>query len=516
MEQNPLLMESGLQWLTKKAREYCYPLLSALICGLLAYGFFFTNKLVNHDEVNTLFGKGGTLELGRWGLKFATAIFPNYSMPWIYGILTVSLIAVSTCVMVHIFHIRSKLLQVLLAGTVAVFPSLTATMAYMFTVAPYALAFLLAVVTVQLLQQPKKWQILLAVVLMVASLSLYQAYISITAGLMLLVLVQRLLEQEPVPQVFRRGLWYLLFLAVSVGLYFVLTQILMAVKGSGFSSYADDSLSINLAEIPSRIVGAYKFIILYFLNDFLGVIPSPLSRVFHWLLVAAILTMLLIWCLSQKRVQWSRLALLAAALLLLPLAINCMYLVTTESAFHTLVMYGFVSFYVLVVMLADTCSRQVEGKKVLTRAKNLAREISALSLGIIVAVNIYIANIVSLNLHLRYQQSYAFYTSLAADLQQMPQYSENTQVALVGDYQSSPFFYDRFKNIIQLTGTAGFHPTTYSKDRFVEYYIGQPIRFADDQQVAQLSQLPQVQQMPCYPYYGSMQFIGDILVVKLS
>lgn len=512
MEQNPLLMESGLQWLTKKAREYCYPLLSALICGLLAYGFFFTNKLVNHDEVNTLFGKGGTLELGRWGLKFATAIFPNYSMPWIYGILTVSLIAVSTCVMVHIFHIRSKLLQVLLAGTVAVFPSLTATMAYMFTVAPYALAFLLAVVTVQLLQQPKKWQILLAVVLMVASLSLYQAYISITAGLLLLVLVQRLLEQEPVPQVFRRGLWYLLFLAVSVGLYFVLTQILMAVKGSGFSSYADDSLSINLAEIPKNILLAYQSFFQFFTEGFHGIMPTPFSRVIHWILLVGILMGLLLWILSQNKIAWDRLFLLALALCLLPLAINCMRLFTTDSAFHTLILYGFISFYILAVILAETCCRLSRT----SRSRRVVPEVITLSLAMVLAANIYLANVVSLNLHLRYENTYGFYTALIADLQQMPSFNQNTKLALVGDYHSPTYYYVQFKDLESITGVTGFLPSDYSKERFMEFYMGFPVSFADDEEMATLQQLSQVQQMPCYPYYGSMQFIGDILVVKLS
>ena len=83
--------------------RYRIPLISTIVLGLLAHGFAFTNKYINHDEIYNLFGKGATIDSGRWGLGIMDSIFPNYSMPWIYGILTVVLIAVSACVMIHVF-----------------------------------------------------------------------------------------------------------------------------------------------------------------------------------------------------------------------------------------------------------------------------------------------------------------------------------------------------------------------------------------------------------------------------
>lgn len=43
------------------------PFLAALFTGLLAHGFAFTNKLLNHDEIESLFGKGATVHLGPLG-----------------------------------------------------------------------------------------------------------------------------------------------------------------------------------------------------------------------------------------------------------------------------------------------------------------------------------------------------------------------------------------------------------------------------------------------------------------
>ena len=50
----------------------------------------------------------------------------------------------------------------------------------------------------------------------------------------------------------------------------------------------------------------------------------------------------------------------------------------------------------------------------------------------------------------------------------------------------------------------------------MSYYIGLDVPFASDEETAALQELAQVQAMPRYPYYGSIQTIDGMLVVKLS
>ena len=172
---HPLLLEQAAGWCTEKLKQYRVPLISGIIWGLLAYMFAFTNKLVNHDDVSALFSKGGTHVLGRWGLDVLEYIFPNYSMPWIYGILTISLITVSVCIIIHVFSIKSRVFQVLLVGSILVFPSLIGTFTYMFTSSSYGVSFLLAVMAVFLVKKETVPDAILALVCMIASLSIYQS-----------------------------------------------------------------------------------------------------------------------------------------------------------------------------------------------------------------------------------------------------------------------------------------------------------------------------------------------------
>lgn len=274
----PLLLERGLNWLFAKASEYKIPLLSSVLFGMLAYGFSFTNKLVNHDEVQSLFEKGATFSSGRWGLEICEKIFPNISMPWIYGLVSISMLAAAVCLLIHIFSIRSHLLQILLAGSILTFPSLTSTMVYTFTVSSFSFALFWAVAAVAFLRTQSKTLILPALVCMVFSLSIYQSYISLTAGLLVLILIQSLLKGTEIRSVLKQGTLYLLFLAVSLGCYYAATQLILRVIGVGFNSYAAGSMSLSLAEIPGKIQLAYVNFFRFFTEGYQGLMPTALSR----------------------------------------------------------------------------------------------------------------------------------------------------------------------------------------------------------------------------------------------
>ena len=70
-------LENGVLRLWESTARDRLPFVSALIFGLAAHMFAFTNKLVNADEIESLFGKGATVTSGRWGLEAVKLIFPD-------------------------------------------------------------------------------------------------------------------------------------------------------------------------------------------------------------------------------------------------------------------------------------------------------------------------------------------------------------------------------------------------------------------------------------------------------
>lgn len=503
----PLLLETFSRRCGSVLKQNRLPLASSVLIGLLCYAYVFTNKLVNHDEVQSLFIKGATVTSGRWGLGALDSIFPNYSMPWIYGIFTICLIAAAGCLIIRILSIRNPVLQVLLGGTIMAFPSLIGTFGYMFTASSFALSFLMAVLAVWCLQRKGIWSWLFSLGCMVFSLSIYQSYISVAAGLLVVELLQRTLRREEFSALLRRGIGYVLFLGTALGLYYGATQVIFRLLDVTFNEYASGNLGFSLAAIPASVAEAYRSFVRFFTEGYQGLICGSLCKVLH--LLCLVCTGILTALRLRKTASLPHTVLAAGLILILPLAINCMYLFTTASAVHTLVLYGFVIFYVLLAMLADLTLEQNTLSALTVNAATLA-------LAVIILYNTYLANQVWLNLHLRYENAYGFYTSLLSDLRQFPQFDGNTSVALIGTYQDPTFYDDHFEFTSRITGTKGFLPDSYSKDRFMEYYLGVSLPFATPEECETLAKLTQVEQMPVYPYYGSIAEIDGMIVVKLS
>ncbi len=516
MNSSPLLVQRLARWAYDTYWKIKIPFLSSLIWGLLAYTFAFTNKLLNHDEAGQLFGKGSTISSGRWGLSILDNLLPNFSMPWIYGVMTIVLIGLGVCIIVRLFDLRSRLVQVLLAGSIVVFPSVIGLFGYMFTSSSYAVSFLLAVAAVWCIRQMHLPFSILALGMMVFSLSIYQSYISVAAGLLVVLLIQDLLKGDKALPVLKRGIFYVFFLLLSLAGYYLATQILMQLRGISFNEYAADAVNFSLSDLPQRFVLAYTMFLRYFTWGTRGLAPTSLSRYCHLLLGLLCGVLLMLWLLRQKKADTGRVALLILLILMLPLAINCMFLITPDYAVHTLVLYGFVNLYILGAVLINQQMTDFSDVQVLNTLRRLCLNLAVIFITVVIIVNTYVANAAFLNLHLRYENAYAFYTALLSQIQQIPEFQEDTKLAVVGSYNESYIYEYYFKFIPEITGVTGFKPDSYSYSAFLNYYLGLAIPTASAEEVALIQQTEQFQNMPVYPYYGSTAVIGDTIVVKLS
>ena len=74
----------------EKAKEKWCAALAVFVCGFLAHGYFFTNKISYHDDSCYYFGVGMTFGSGRWALGLIQKVmnkvgFLNYSSSWWNG-----------------------------------------------------------------------------------------------------------------------------------------------------------------------------------------------------------------------------------------------------------------------------------------------------------------------------------------------------------------------------------------------------------------------------------------------
>lgn len=499
------------RWLVSFWTEYKWCILSGMIVGLIAYMFTFTNKLPNHDDVFFMFEKGATIEIGRWGLELLSCIFPDYSMPWIYGLITLMCLSVSAGLIAYTFRIHGKLPQVLLGGLIVVFPTMIGVFSYMFMSSSFAFAFLLATLAFVLVSRDRNpvKNAVLGTLLMILSLSIYQAYISLTVSLLVVYLIQKLIKTDAsAKDIVLSGIRYICFALAALVLYYGITRLILSALSMDMSEYAQKALSNTsdngiLARI--RMIFAAPLYILF--KGLYGLTPSRFSKCLHAFCLLLTGIQLLCWLLSAK--SGKRRWLLPLLLLSLLFSLNMLFFIINPKSIHTLVQYGYVSMYVLFIILAcpeDSIANASRRFSVL-----IPKAFYALML-LIMVHNVYLANEASLLQFVNFQSECAELSGIITRVESMPEYQPDTKLALIGiESTSRPNVSQLFSSAKRITGIAEYY---YSYEQLMRLYLGYNGEFASAEEKAELQGTAEFAEMQAYPYYGSIRAIDGYIVVK--
>ncbi len=487
-----------------EAEQFRAPFFAALLAGLAAHGYAFFNKLVNHDEIESLFGKGATITSGRWGLELVKNLFPDWSMPWIYGLVSLLLMAAAACMMLWMLEIRGRGWQMLLASLVVTFPAMTGNFCFMFTSAPYAWAFFLAVFSAALFCRHGRKYIVPSLVLLVLALGIYQAYIAVTASLFLLCMIRDALDaKRSVREIILDGVEALALMAAAIAVYYAVTLLVFALTGAEFNSYVTENVNGRVS-LLRRIRMAYdNFFYIFSFRNF-RVISSERSRWLHIVLAALTLLWMAVIILRRHRPLHTVLLLVLTALL--PLSICCMFLIMSGDSIHTLAMYSFVVLYFLTALSVERLGGAHGGRVGVAAGMILA---------VIMMSNVYFANMVYLKMQLQFENASAFYTVLTSRLTRAEGFDAGTRLAFVGEQHTMLHSFPELDTDL-LQGPSRDLVNIYSRENFLRYYLGFEIPFASEEECAALADNPEVKAMAVYPYDGSVQKIGEIMVVKLG
>ena len=136
------------------SKEFKIAFTAAVVVGLIAHLYMFTNKFPNYDDLRTLDGFGTTFKSGRWFLWLMGAVAWHlkfvFSLPWVNGLITLLFVALSAGFMADLLGIKSKTGNVLLGAALIVFPSWISSFFFMFIVPYFAVAVFMTVLGVYL------------------------------------------------------------------------------------------------------------------------------------------------------------------------------------------------------------------------------------------------------------------------------------------------------------------------------------------------------------------------------
>ena len=486
-------------------KYYKVPIVSASFTALMAYMFVFTNKIINWDELRYLFGKGVTITSGRWGLEVLEYVLPNYSMPWLWGIVSCILLIVAICIIIDIFKIENKILQGVLAAIIISFPSEIGTFIYMFTSTSYAIAFLLSVLAVRLYLKPGMIGKITGVLCAVFSMGIYQAYIALTVSFFVLLLLKDLLNSEKDwMTVIKDGIKYVIYLLIIGCLYYGITTVVLTITDSELNGWAVRATS-DSSGIVNRIIRSWKmFVAMVLLREY-GLETTGLSCVAHIVFLAAT-GLTSIFVMIKKKNIFNLLLFGVLSVVALPLSITSIVGLIGEDGVHGLTLYSFISVYIFAAIVIEIIKTE--------KIKNILKDSVYILFCIIIASNVFVANKSYLKQYLVYENTFSFYQSIITQIQLTPGFDEKSKLAVIGNIEKDSSYLENFGDD-SIYGLCGFKAEAISGE-FITYYLGFDIPVATEKEKTELINNDVVKNMPAYPYYGYIQKIDDYIVVKIG
>lgn len=494
---------------------------AAVIMGLVAHLYVFTNLLPNHDGINHLFQCDYGTQSGRWLLPTVLQWDGDFNMPWLLGLLSLLCLAGTVCFTTSLLRIHGRLAIIVTAALLTAFPTVAATFSYMFTADAYFFGLFLAAFAAYAVERMPIMGLQLGTIALILSMAIYQSYFPVAAVLMVGALLFNCLEGKlSVAGIFLRGIKMVATLGLGIVVYMAAARWITARSG-GLSDYMGISSmgSLSLSDLPQLVRDCYDAYTTYFFSNDLGWFFSFTSALMQIAFVCALVILLTL--LLERRVGILRAVLAIVLLICYPLAGSLIHIMVAGADVHDLMIYGMVYVLVLPVALASFACEQITDTRNLKRAlQSLMSWIILLAMGLTGWNFIVTDNKAYLKMDVSFEQIKAYSNRLVTAIQSVEGYTTEMPVVLLG-YSNGDAMLDVTPelNEIYLTGVLGMgtYRTQYSYNALLTRFLALPNDiYLDTVSEEMRAAIGDTSQMPVYPQSGSVQVINGYIVVRLT
>lgn len=497
--------------------RYKYVLLGTFLTGLFSHGFILTNKISFHDDICSLYKIGYTWKMGRWTSGILQGILSNsigkYSMPFFEGILSIIFVAISACLLIDICEVSDRYACLLIGGLLITFPVAAGVFQYMFMASVYFAALFLSIFAIWLVEK-YRFGSCAAVICIALSLGIYQAFYAVGITILLFVFLKKL-QKENFSDLCRLFIRYLVVEIAGLLVYFGIVKLVLLITGEKLAGYqgADTMMELSLTDRLQRVQYCYRDVIDILYKNVDGVNANAAIRLVIGLLLV-IFVFLIFYYIKQFTLLWKKLFAIAAVLIL-PIGINLIYLMTTEkSNVHTLMRYPLVFLWLAPFLIMDTV--KIENLHIRRWGKKITLSLG----GIAVFLNIYFDNSVYLKMNFLQEQTTAYYTTLITQIKSCEGYRDEYPVCYIG----MGMIEDKTITTTQNEGylVDGFDVWEYDLTEWINnyaYFAYMSNHCGFEPTVIEQSELDaekEIEDMPVYPDAGSIRVINETVVVKFA
>lgn len=506
---------------TKLKKEHKFAFVSSFIITLLIHFYKFSNTLPNHDSLYNYYSDQNVLGSGRWALSLACGISSYFDLPWVNGLMCCVAIALTVAVIVALFDIKNSVLIMLIGALFAAAPATTETLFFMFTADGYLFAMLLAALAVYFSriseERISRW--IVSGICICVACGIYQAYVSfalvLATSYFIVVLLQNRHEKLTcLKWILRQTVIY----STSLVAYYAIWKLLIFFTGTAINDYQGISEvgKLNVSLLLHGFIASVSSVVQYFLQW--NVLEHGFSfySVLNVIFVIVMGIGLLIAMINSKIIKrkWAALLLCLCVAVIIPF--SCIWNFVSDSVGYRPMMLQCVTLlFALTALFYERWSGTI------------LKNVVALFLTLIVFNNAIMANISYYYMHLCYERTYSEGVEMMMEIHDLQDEYDCQEIAIIGNRASDVAleFFDSATGGIAPAGkifilSNQLEASLFSSHAQVVSYLettyGLELASVSVAKLSELSNLPEVKAMGCWPAGDSVAVIDGAVIIKLA
>jgi len=430
---------------------------------------------------------------------------------------------------VRILSLRRLTSQFLLIITVLTYPSVVAFHNFG-AVDLFTGALLLSVVSIYFLQYKGYGFLALSILSLTVSIATYQAFVSVTSVLILILLLEKLtIRKDNIKVIVLSALKGFMVLVVSVALYYFVYRILDRLGLPGTTTYLnqDQIGHFVVADLPVWLLKTYVSVFRYIFGK--GFQLSYIIQKYPQIICIGIVTLFAVIRLAKEGFfkQPTRVLLTLIILGLLPFAMNTIQFLSGGVFPHLLMTFAFIGPWLLVLQYGDWLFRELSAVR---QKKILLRKCCAAICVILLCANAFygyiVANADYVNRKMNYDASLSLATRIVDRIETIDGYMPETPVMIVGSLLSG--YNTKQREGFELTNsiTGSFSKTgqamTYNDEYgstiqwFISTVISTNMMFISVDELENYQKLDSVINLQSFPGKNCYTWVGNVLVFKVN
>lgn len=333
----------------KLNKEDLFIIITVLITGIINYIYLLTHNCLSHDGLfyGPVYVSGGwEFDLGRPLLIIIDKLRGGLVAPSIIFSIGLICICITLILIRKIFKIERRIPLVLSTILLVTFPTIADTSLYIFCFDSYCLAMLLSTLAVYMIIKKKY---IYAIISIICSLSLYQAYISMTLTLLIIYYINEIIKNKINIKEFIKSV-----LVVFGGMlvYYISLKMGMIILHRSLAEYkgANELGLTTIINIPKNIISCYRDFYNYLFKE--NIIQNMFYKrnIYNGVIIICFI-LSIIYILKEKKIKQKIIIILL--LIMLPISICIMNLIAKGTNIIILTAIGFYPLYIFMINIID-------------------------------------------------------------------------------------------------------------------------------------------------------------------